>query len=120
MSARAERSYAPYLEFLHRNTACDYSYVSLHTERGLVGNGMTFTRGGGSDIVHASAFGYGPIRSDASQVGMAIKEIARRLVGREIESLFADMGAAWDFLLVDPQLPWSVHPRHFPRVSTLT
>jgi len=73
------------------NTECDYSsaYVSLYTEQGLVGNGMTFTIGRGNDIVC-----------------VAIREVANRLVGKEIESLFADMGKAWDYLLADPQLRW--------------
>ena len=39
---------------------------------------------------------------------MAVREVARRLVGREVGALFGDMGAAWDFLLADPQLRWCV------------
>lgn len=37
----------------HRNTDCDYSaaYVTLYTDYGLVGHGMTFTIGRGTDIV---------------------------------------------------------------------
>jgi hypothetical protein len=37
---------------------------------------------------------------------MAIREVANRLVGKEVEPLFADMGKAWDFMLADPQLRW--------------
>lgn len=73
------------------NTDCDYSsaYVSLYTDSNLVGHGMTFTIGRGNDIVC-----------------QAIKEVASRLVNKEIESLFADMGKAWDHLVADSQLRW--------------
>jgi hypothetical protein len=39
-------------------------------------------------------------------VCQAIKEVASRLVDKEIESLFADMGKAWDHLVADSQLRW--------------
>jgi L-alanine-DL-glutamate epimerase-like enolase superfamily enzyme len=73
------------------NTDCDYSsaYVSLLTSGGLVGHGMTFTIGRGNDIVCA-----------------AIKEVAARLVGKDAEELFANMGKTWDYLCADPQLRW--------------
>lgn len=73
------------------NTDCDYSsaYVTLLTDSDLVGHGMTFTIGRGNDIVCA-----------------AIKEVASRLVGKETESLFADMGETWNFMMSDPQLRW--------------
>lgn len=76
-----------------RNTDCDYSsaYVSLYTDSDLVGHGMTFTIGRGNDIVCT-----------------AIKEVASRLVGKEIEPLFANMGKAWEYLVADPQLRWYV------------
>ncbi|KAI0280050.1 enolase C-terminal domain-like protein [Russula aff. rugulosa BPL654] len=77
------------------NTDCDYSsaYVSLYTDSNLVGHGMTFTIGRGNDIVC-----------------QAIKEVANRLVNKEIESLFADMGKAWDHLVADSQLRWLIGP----------
>lgn len=36
-----------------RNTDCDYSsaYVTIYTDSGLIGHGMTFTIGRGTDIV---------------------------------------------------------------------
>ncbi|KAH6917857.1 mandelate racemase/muconate lactonizing enzyme [Coprinopsis sp. MPI-PUGE-AT-0042] len=73
------------------NTDCDYSsaYVTLFTDGDLVGHGMTFTIGRGNDIVCT-----------------AIKEVSSRLVGKEVEELFADMGQAWDHLVADPQLRW--------------
>ncbi|KAF8333299.1 mandelate racemase/muconate lactonizing enzyme [Amanita rubescens] len=74
------------------NTDCDYSaaYVTLFTDTAdLVGYGMTFTTGRGNDIVcHA------------------IKDVANRLVGKDTEELFADMGKAWDYLMADAQLRW--------------
>ncbi|KAJ3516401.1 hypothetical protein NLJ89_g1141 [Agrocybe chaxingu] len=73
------------------NTDCDYSsaYVVLKTESDLFGYGMTFTIGRGNDIVCS-----------------AIKEVANRLVGKDTEVLFADMGKTWDFMMADPQLRW--------------
>ncbi|KIO22313.1 hypothetical protein M407DRAFT_15711 [Tulasnella calospora MUT 4182] len=72
------------------NFDCDYSAatVILHTDSPtLQGHGMTFTIGRGTDIVC-----------------MAIKEVANRLIGKDVETLFADMGKTWDYLLADPQL----------------
>jgi L-fuconate dehydratase len=73
------------------NTNCDYSaaYVSLYTDSNLVGHGMTFTIGRGNDIVC-----------------QAIRAVAGRIANKEIESLFADMGKTWDYLVGDPQLRW--------------
>ncbi|KAJ4467237.1 enolase C-terminal domain-like protein [Lentinula aciculospora] len=73
------------------NTDCDYSsaYITLLTDAELVGHGMTFTIGRGNDIVC-----------------MAIREVANRLIGKETEDLFADMGKTWDFMMSDPQLRW--------------
>ncbi|KAJ7591664.1 enolase C-terminal domain-like protein [Mycena floridula] len=73
------------------NTECDYSsaYITLLTESDLVGHGMTFTIGRGNDIVCT-----------------AIKEVANRLVGKESEDLFQNMGKTWDFMMSDPQLRW--------------
>ncbi|KAF9051765.1 enolase C-terminal domain-like protein [Panaeolus papilionaceus] len=73
------------------NTDCDYSsaYVVLQTDTNLTGYGMTFTIGRGNDIVCS-----------------AIKEVANRLVGKDTEELFEDMGKAWDYLMADPQLRW--------------
>ena len=41
------------------------------------------------------------------QVCAAIKEVANRLVGKEVESLFANMGKTWEYLVADSQLRWS-------------
>ncbi|TEB35829.1 mandelate racemase/muconate lactonizing enzyme [Coprinellus micaceus] len=73
------------------NTDCDYSsaYVTIYTDSDLVGHGMTFTIGRGNDIVCAT-----------------IKEVTYRLIGKEVEDLFADMGTTWDYLTADPQLRW--------------
>ena len=40
------------------------------------------------------------------QVCMAIKEVASRLIGKDTEELFSDMGKTWDWLVADPQLRW--------------
>ncbi|KAJ7634490.1 enolase C-terminal domain-like protein [Roridomyces roridus] len=73
------------------NTECDYSsaYITLLTDSDLVGHGMTFTIGRGNDIVC-----------------IAINEVANRLVGKDTEELFANMGKTWDFMMADPQLRW--------------
>ncbi|KAF8918125.1 enolase C-terminal domain-like protein [Mucidula mucida] len=73
------------------NTECDYSsaYVTLFTDSDLAGHGMTFTIGRGNEIVCD-----------------AIKLVASRLVGKETEDLFSDMGKTWDFMMSDPQLRW--------------
>ncbi|OSD01376.1 enolase C-terminal domain-like protein, partial [Trametes coccinea BRFM310] len=75
------------------NTDCDYSsaYVKLYTDSELTGYGMTFTIGRGNDIVC-----------------MAIQELAKRLVGKDVEELFANMGKTWDYLSSDSQLRWCV------------
>ncbi|KIJ61633.1 hypothetical protein HYDPIDRAFT_176981 [Hydnomerulius pinastri MD-312] len=73
------------------NTDCDYSsaYVTLYTDYGLEGHGMTFTIGRGTDIVcHA------------------IAALAQRLIGHDPEEFFANMGKAWDWMSSDPQLRW--------------
>lgn len=73
------------------NTECDYSsaYITLLTDSALVGHGMTFTIGRGNDIVC-----------------IAIKEVANRLVGKDTEEMFANMGKTWDYMMADPQLRW--------------
>ncbi|KAF7325805.1 MR-MLE domain-containing protein [Mycena kentingensis (nom. inval.)] len=73
------------------NTDCDYSsaYITLLTDTDLVGHGMTFTIGRGNDIVC-----------------IAIREVALRLVGKDTEELFKDMGKTWDYMMADPQLRW--------------
>ena len=41
-----------------------------------------------------------------SQVCAAIKEVAKRVIRKDTEELFSDMGKTWDYLLADPQLRW--------------
>ena len=74
------------------NKAPDYSaaYVVLHVDGGADGHGMTFTIGRGNEICCA-----------------AITAVADLLVGREIEGLFADMGATWKLITGDSQLRWT-------------
>lgn len=74
------------------NEAPDYSaaYVVLHVENGPDGHGMTFTIGRGNDLCCA-----------------ATEAVAKLLIGREAEGLFADMGAAWRLLTGDSHLRWT-------------
>ena len=74
------------------NKAPDYSaaYVVLHVDNGADGHGMTFTIGRGNEICC-----------------LAIKAVADLLIGREIEGLFADMGATWKLVTGDSQLRWT-------------
>lgn len=73
------------------NKECDYSaaYIVLNTSSDLKGQGMTFTIGRGNDIVC-----------------YAIEQVAQRIVGKDVEEFFSDMGAFWDFLVADPQHRW--------------
>ncbi|KAL4079475.1 enolase C-terminal domain-like protein [Scleroderma citrinum] len=75
------------------NTDCDYSsaYVTIFTDGDdpLVGHGMTFTIGRGTDIVC-----------------QAIAALANRLVGLDPEELFRNMGKTYDYISADSQLRW--------------
>jgi L-fuconate dehydratase len=69
----------------------DYSaaYVILHTGGDHTGHGLTFTLGRGNEIVTA-----------------AVEMLARKLVGRTLDSLTADMGAFWRDITSDTQMRW--------------
>lgn len=70
----------------------DYSaaYVVLHTdEDGLAGYGLTFTIGRGTDLCV-----------------LAARQLARPLVGRDVDELAAGMGDAYREILADSQLRW--------------
>jgi L-fuconate dehydratase len=71
----------------------DYSaaYVEIHTDAadGLVGHGFVFTIGRGNDVQVA-----------------AIEALASHLVGRDVDTLLADMGGTWRELVHDSQLRW--------------
>ncbi|KAK9898531.1 mandelate racemase/muconate lactonizing enzyme [Cystobasidium minutum MCA 4210] len=73
------------------NTECDYSaaYIILKTSSDLKGYGMTFTIGRGNDIVCD-----------------AMTQVAKKLVGKDTEALFSNMGQTWAWLTADPQLRW--------------
>ncbi|XP_006463191.1 hypothetical protein AGABI2DRAFT_186852 [Agaricus bisporus var. bisporus H97] len=74
------------------NTDCDYSsaYITLFTSSpSLRGHGMTFTIGRGNDIVCTT-----------------ISQLASKLIDKDIESLFENMGQTWDWLNSDPQMRW--------------
>lgn len=38
----------------------------------------------------------------------AIKALSNRLIGKDVEQLFSNMGKTWEFLVSDPQLRWCV------------
>ena len=70
----------------------DYSaaYVVLETDRaGVEGHGLTFTIGRGNDIVK-----------------QAVEAVTRRLVGKTLDEMTADMGAFWRYVTGDSQLRW--------------
>jgi L-fuconate dehydratase len=71
----------------------DYSaaYLRICTDApdDIVGHGFVFTIGRGNEVQVA-----------------AIRALAERLVGRELEPLLEDMGAAWRELVHDSQLRW--------------
>jgi len=48
----------------------------------------------------------GSLAYSTPQVCAAIQEVAKRLVGKDTESLFADMGKTWEYMMADPQLRW--------------
>jgi len=76
------------------NEAPDYSatYVTLTTDAddALQGYGLTFTIGRGNDVCV-----------------MAVEALASRIVGRDLETITAEMGAFWrDLISGDSQLRW--------------
>ncbi|KAG0124901.1 L-galactonate dehydratase [Tuber indicum] len=73
------------------NEAGDYSaaYCILKTDGAYSGHGMTFTIGRGNDIVCR-----------------AIEQVAQRITSHSLESLTADMGKTWRWLVSDSQLRW--------------
>ncbi|KAK2759362.1 L-galactonate dehydratase [Arachnomyces sp. PD_36] len=73
------------------NAAGDYSsaYCILETDSKYTGHGMTFTIGRGNDIVCA-----------------AIKLLAPLIINKDLDSLTADWGKTWRYLVSDSQLRW--------------
>lgn len=74
------------------NKECDYSaaYIDIETDTGLRGQGMTF-----SELVENNltpAIGRG---NDI--VCYAVEQVANRIVGMDVEEMFADMGKFFDY-----------------------
>jgi L-fuconate dehydratase len=69
----------------------DYSatYVTLESDAGLRGHGLTFTNGRGNEICVVAA-----------------RALERLVVGRELEAIIADMRGFYRELTVDKQLRW--------------
>lgn len=73
------------------HTDPDYScvYVTITTERGVYGNGMTFTLGRGTDIV-----------------AMTVKALSYLVKGRNAGDIFLSFGTFWRELTSESQLRW--------------
>jgi L-fuconate dehydratase len=73
------------------NPAPDYSatYVTVDTDHGPSGHGLTFTIGRGNEVCVA-----------------AVHALAPLVVGASLEELFSDMGAMWRRVTGDSQLRW--------------
>lgn len=73
------------------NPTPDYStaYVTLETDAGLTGHGMTFTIGRGNELCVA-----------------AVEALAPLLVGMQLDDVFADLGAVFRRITGDSQLRW--------------
>ncbi len=69
----------------------DYSatYVTLETDKGLEGHGLTFTNGRGNELTVA-----------------AVHALKSHVIGRELEATFADMRGLYRDLTLDKQLRW--------------
>jgi L-fuconate dehydratase len=69
----------------------DYSatYVTVETDTGMTGNGLTFTNGRGNEIVVA-----------------AVHALKHHVVGRRLDEIIADMRGFYRDLTVDKQLRW--------------
>jgi L-fuconate dehydratase len=69
----------------------DYSatYVTLQTDQGLEGHGLTFTNGRGNELCVA-----------------AVRALERHVVGRTLEDIVHGLRAFYRDLTVDPQLRW--------------
>ena len=74
---------------VHSNPQYSYAVTQLKTNGKLSGIGLAFTLGGGNDLVCR-----------------AIDDLARVLVGREIEALMADFGRVYALMLEHPQYRW--------------
>lgn len=73
------------------NKAPDYSatYVTIETDHGPEGHGLTFTIGRGNEVCVA-----------------AVHALAPLLEGATLDELFSDMGAMWKRMTGDSQLRW--------------
>jgi len=74
---------------VHSNPQYSYAVTSLHTDKRLTGEGLTFTLGDGNDLVCK-----------------AIEALAVPLVGREIEELMSEFGRVWKSIADHPRYRW--------------
>jgi L-fuconate dehydratase len=74
---------------LHRDVTYAYAVTELVTDAGIVGTGLAFTLGAGTELVCAAA-----------------SALAARLVGRPVEELMASFGDSWRAMADDPYWRW--------------
>ncbi len=74
---------------VHNTAEYAYAVASLTSNGALVGNGLTFTLGGGNHLVC-----------------QAIEALGSPLVGRDIEEVMADFGRVFDEIADHPQYRW--------------
>lgn len=77
------------VDSVHSDPRYSYAVTLLHGEDGHTGAGLAFTLGGGNDLVCR-----------------AIVELAKPLVGRDIEDLMAEWGSVQRSLADHPQYRW--------------
>lgn len=74
---------------MHVGTNGSHPYLQLFTSSELMGEGMAFSNGRGSELVCA-----------------AIEPFAERVVGKSLGSLVENMGATWRYMVSDSQYRW--------------
>lgn len=74
---------------VHSNPEYSYAVTYLHTDKNITGTGLTFTLGGGNDLVCE-----------------AIEALSEPLIGNEIEGLMSDFGRMMEKIANHPQYRW--------------
>ena len=74
---------------VHRNPQYAYAVAELHTDKGILGNGFAFTLGDGNDLVCS-----------------AIQALAEPLVGKDIETVMANLGNILKTISNHPRYRW--------------
>jgi len=75
---------------MHKGTNGSHPYIQLHTNQpGLVGEGIAFSNGRGSEIIC-----------------LCLDIFARRVVTKSMHELTRDMGKTWRYMVSDSQYRW--------------